>query len=52
MGVNLKQRIGLRVKAVRQDRKMSQEDLAYECGLSKASISNIERGIFILPLRP
>ncbi|OPZ76812.1 MAG: anaerobic benzoate catabolism transcriptional regulator [Alphaproteobacteria bacterium ADurb.Bin438] len=45
MKINMKQSIGLRIKATRQIRKMTQEKLAEKCGISTESISNIERGV-------
>jgi transcriptional regulator with XRE-family HTH domain len=35
---------GDRVRAVRLSKKMSQEDLAYECGLEYSQINRIELG--------
>ena len=42
----MKQNIGLRIKAIRQANKITQEILAEKCNLSTEAISNIERGIF------
>ena len=41
----MKQNIGLRIKAIRQANKITQEILAEKCNLSTEAISNIERGI-------
>lgn len=40
-------RIGERVRKLRKDRKLSQEDLAAEIDKSVETISHIERGIFL-----
>ena len=37
--------IGTRVKAVRQDRKMTTTDLARRVGISQAQISRLENGL-------
>jgi transcriptional regulator with XRE-family HTH domain len=37
-------RFGRRVRALRKDRTMSQEDLALECDLDRTYVSGIERG--------
>lgn len=42
----MKQNIGLRIKAIRQANKITQEILAEKCNLSTEAISNIERGIY------
>jgi transcriptional regulator with XRE-family HTH domain len=44
MGLSLPRRIGLRIKAARRGRSMTQEQLAEHVGLTVESISNIERG--------
>ena len=41
----MKQSIGLRIKAIRQANKITQEGLAEKCNLSTEAISNIERGV-------
>jgi transcriptional regulator with XRE-family HTH domain len=38
-------KFGERVRQLRLDRKVSQEDLAFKCGLEFSQISRIERGI-------
>lgn len=43
--VQLKKQFGKRVQQLRQARKITQEELAEQVGLSIESISNIERGI-------
>lgn len=41
----LKRTFGLKLKALRQQTKLSQEELAEVCGVSTETISFIERGI-------
>jgi len=41
---NMKQSIGIRVKRLREARKLTQAGLAEQCGMSTRSISNIECG--------
>jgi len=41
----MKRQIGLKIKAIRKIKKITQEVLAEKCGLSIESISNIERGV-------
>ncbi len=43
--MQLKKHFGKRVQQLRQARKMTQEELAEQVGVSIESISNIERGI-------
>lgn len=40
-------RIGNRIKALRKDKKVSQEELAGAIGKTKDTVSNIERGVFL-----
>ncbi len=40
-------RIGNRIKKLRKEKKISQEDLAEMIGKSTDTVSNIERGIFL-----
>lgn len=44
MGLTLAQRIGLRIKAFRNERGLTQEQLADLIGRTVESVSNIERG--------
>lgn len=44
MNLTLELQFGMRVKYLREQAKLSQEDLALECGLSKNYISDIECG--------
>lgn len=41
----MKRKIGLRIKAVRNAAKMTQETLAERCNISVEAVSNIERGV-------
>jgi transcriptional regulator with XRE-family HTH domain len=45
MSVQLKKQFGKRVQQLRLTRKITQEELAEQVGLTIESISNIERGI-------
>ena len=38
-------RFGMRVRQLRQRRRLSQEDLGFEAGLDRTYISGIERGV-------
>lgn len=39
-----KQRLGARIKEIRTEMKLSQEELAFRCGIDAAQIGYIERG--------
>jgi len=41
---DIRKLLGGKIKKIRQSRKMSQEDLAFESGLHRTYISDIERG--------
>jgi transcriptional regulator with XRE-family HTH domain len=43
--MDVRRRVGLNVKYVRAERGLSQEGLAFECGLHRTYISGVERGI-------
>lgn len=43
--MEIRRRVGLNVKAVRKERGLSQEELAFECRLHRTYISGVERGI-------
>lgn len=43
--MSLKKQFGKRLQQLRQARKMTQEELAEQVGISIESVSNIERGI-------
>lgn len=40
----IEKRFGLKVKEIRMKQKISQEELAFRCGLSKNYVSDVERG--------
>ena len=43
--MDVRRRVGRNIKKVRQDRGLSQEGLAFECGLHRTYISGVERGV-------
>jgi transcriptional regulator with XRE-family HTH domain len=43
--MDIRRRVGLNVRRFREDRKVSQEQLAFDCGLHRTYVSGIERGI-------
>lgn len=43
--MDIRRQFGLNVARLRQDKGLSQESLAFECGLHRTYISGIERGI-------
>lgn len=46
MGNNMEieQRFGMRIREIRHLQQLSQEELAFRCGLSKNYVSDVERG--------
>ena len=42
--MNVNKQLGMRIKYLRQRRKMSQEDLALDAGVNKNYLSDLERG--------
>lgn len=42
--MDIRIRLGLRIKQVRTDRGMSQKDLAYEADLDRSYIASVENG--------
>lgn len=43
--MDVRRRVGLNVKQLRQDLGISQEELAFDCGLHRTYISGVERGV-------
>ncbi len=43
--MDVRRRVGINVRRIRQERGYSQEGLAFECGLHRTYISGVERGI-------
>lgn len=44
---NIKIKLALKVKALREASSLTQEDLAAKCGVSWRTISNLERGLVV-----
>ena len=43
--MDIRRRVGLNVKRYRKERGLSQEGLAFECGVHRTYVSGVERGI-------
>ena len=43
--MDIRRQVGLNVRALRGERGLSQEELAFECRLHRTYISGVERGI-------
>ncbi len=43
--MDVRKRVGLNLKQIRLGRGLSQEALAFECGLHRTYISGVERGV-------
>jgi transcriptional regulator with XRE-family HTH domain len=43
--MDVRRRVGLNVRKFRAERNLSQEELAFECGLHRTYVSGVERGV-------
>jgi len=43
--MDIRRRVGLNVRRIREEQGFSQESLAFECGLHRTYISGVERGV-------
>jgi len=43
--MDVRRRVGLNVKNFRKERELSQEGLAFDCGLHRTYVSGVERGV-------
>jgi transcriptional regulator with XRE-family HTH domain len=43
--MDIRRRVGLNVRKFREERGLSQEGLAFECGIHRTYISGVERGV-------
>ncbi len=43
--MDIRRRVGLNVRRIRMQRGLSQEQLAFDCGLHRTYVSGVERGI-------
>jgi transcriptional regulator with XRE-family HTH domain len=43
--MDVRRRVGLNVRRFRAERDLSQEELAFECGLHRTYVSGVERGV-------
>lgn len=43
--MDIRRRVGLNLRTIRESQGLSQEDLAFECELHRTYISGVERGV-------
>ena len=43
--MDIRRRVGLNLRKIRESQGLSQENLAFECGIHRTYISGVERGI-------
>jgi transcriptional regulator with XRE-family HTH domain len=43
--MDVRRRVGLNLKEIRKERGLSQEGLAFDCGLHRTYVSGVERGL-------
>ena len=43
--MDIRQRVGLNLKRLREERGKSQEELAFDCDLHRTYVSGVERGV-------
>jgi transcriptional regulator with XRE-family HTH domain len=49
--MDLRETFATNLRRLRHDRKLSQDDLAYEAGVSRSYLSQLEKGVFYVSLK-